>query len=310
MNFVYQISSAKIKRGFVTCFNVDPVFADIIKFKKSKGGGEFNIIYLLASFNKEAMSGEFYIEFDEYVWEHKLAQCFEKQGAGQVNVITFQNNDSNESATNALLRLHTNQGITYERGTCPDALARKLEVKLAEHAKSSKNKEFDEKTQAAVKQSMAEMEAKLGTVDTKLDMVGDKMETTKTAVAEVGTKIDTVQNGVCGIIPDYQRENEDLRKKLAHKTKECDRIEFQKTRDTRMINEKDVSIRGLQAQVKHLQEEKTALETVVAEHRRHITTIEYQNYTLVNQLNVSNIIADAKEIKDFIENELKRRRTD
>ena len=111
-------------------------------------------------------------------------------------------------------------------------------------------------------------------------------------------------------IPDYQKEIEGLKKKLVHKTKECDRIEFHKARDTRTINEKDVLIRGLQAQVKHLQEEKTVLETVVTEHKRHITTLEYQNHTLANQLNMSNAITDAKEIKDYLESEAKRRRVD
>jgi len=275
---------------------VNPIFAESFKYPKSKGGGEFTINYMAASLNKEAESGEFFFEFDEIVWEHKLAQCFEKLGAGQVSIVTFQHNDGNESASNALLRLHTSNGVLYERGTCPPALKDKLEAKLAEHAKKSESKEFDEKTNAALKQSLAD--------------IGVKVETTQTAVTKMDTKINDVQNGVCSIIPDYQKENDELKKKLVHKTKECDRIEFHKARDTRTINEKDVLIRGLQAQVKHLQEEKTVLETVVTEHKRHITTLEYQNHTLANQLNMSNAITDAKEIKDYLESEAKRRRVD
>eukprot|EP00291_Cryptomonas_curvata_P009507 CAMPEP_0172201560 /NCGR_PEP_ID=MMETSP1050-20130122/30080_1 /TAXON_ID=233186 /ORGANISM="Cryptomonas curvata, Strain CCAP979/52" /LENGTH=233 /DNA_ID=CAMNT_0012879245 /DNA_START=34 /DNA_END=732 /DNA_ORIENTATION=- len=138
--------SAKMSRFFVSCFNVT-----------IKGVGEFKIKYMETAFNKEAESGEFFLEFDEYVWEHKLIESFQSQGAGQVSTITFANNDGGDSAANALLRIRLNQektGISYSRGICPPALLAKVKSKQA--AVASTSKEFDEKTIAAIKQSLEE----------------------------------------------------------------------------------------------------------------------------------------------------------
>ena len=207
-------------RYFVSCFNVTPEFFTSFKFPKSKGGGLFNVKYMEAVFNREAESGEFFIEFDDYVWEHKLIKCFQAQGAGQVTTITFANNDGNDSASSALVRILLAQEKHggYARGTCPAALQAKTAAKRTEAKQklmSVSQQEFDEKTAAAIKLSLDHIE---------------------TGVQSQAVKLEGIHNGVCYIIPDYQKEISHLKEALAHKTKMCDRIEGQKGRLTMEIN--------------------------------------------------------------------------
>ena len=184
---------------------MDPEFASAFKFPKSKGGGFFTIKYLDAGFNKEAEMGEFFIEFFEKVKEHKLAQALEKAGAGQVTITTFANNDGNESASNALLRVWTVQkqtGYSYRSGDCQEALLTKTQARFAEsQKKQQETSEFDEKTVAAIKQSLAELGetnkqslAEIGAVSGKVDYVG--------------TKVNNIQQGVCEIISELKAKIE------------------------------------------------------------------------------------------------------
>ena len=111
-----------------------PEFAASFKFPKSNRLGEFNIKYMEAAFNKEAGSGEFFIEFEEKIWIHKLVECFQSQGAGQVMPLTFAHNDGGDSASNALMHVLNSQektNIKYTRGTCTPALLAKVQAKQA-----------------------------------------------------------------------------------------------------------------------------------------------------------------------------------
>ena len=104
---------------------MSPEFASAFKFPKSKGEGFFTIKYLDAGFDKEAKMGEFFVEFNAKVKEHKLAQALERAGAGQVTITTFANNDGNESASQALCRVwavSNKTGIRYTQGECNEAL--------------------------------------------------------------------------------------------------------------------------------------------------------------------------------------------
>jgi hypothetical protein len=248
---------------------VTPEFATNFKFAKSKGRGEFGIKYMEAGFNKEAESGEFFLEFEDYIWEHKLVESFQLQGAGQVNTITFAHNDGGDSASNALLRILASQektGITYSRGTCPPALLAKVQAKqaAARAAAVSTSKEFDEKTLAVIKQSLEDnkeamikvengMQSQVVKLDgiengmqsqvVKLDGIENgmqsqvvKLDGIENGMQSQVVKLDGIQDGVCNVIPDYQREIVKLREALAHKTKLCDRIEGQKGRLTMEIN--------------------------------------------------------------------------
>lgn len=120
--------TGKMSRFFVVCFNVDISFTEMFKFPKSRGHGDFTIRYMEAAFNPEAWSGEFFIEFNENVWEHKLIECFQNQGAGQVCTMTFPNNDGSDSASSALLRVRetaAKTGCQYTKGECSRVLREK-----------------------------------------------------------------------------------------------------------------------------------------------------------------------------------------
>jgi hypothetical protein len=155
---------------------------------KSKGCGEFTINYMDGSYNKEGEFGEFYLEFQEKVWEHKVAEQFKFMGAGQVSTITFQHNDGNESASDALLRvwlLGEKTGYHEDRGKCPEALMSKTRAKHEESKKAESKGEFDEKVQAALKASLDGIEGKV--VDMHVD-VKDVKDEMRNVVAELRTE--------------------------------------------------------------------------------------------------------------------------
>ena len=221
-------NSFKLTRAYVSCFNVDPQFAIGFKVPKTRVDGEFKVKFMHAAFNKEAFSGEFFIEFEEQLWFNTLLQAFEDQGAGDVYIGTFKHNDGNDSAANALLRVWELAEKTEKftiRGKCSDALMAKARAKQAEAKNKKKESEFDEKTQAAIKASMESMEGKIDHVDVKIDLVGGQLT--------------NVENGMCKTIPYYQAELEKFKAALAHKTLECDRLEKKVADTTRIKNQLD-----------------------------------------------------------------------
>ena len=230
-----------MSRFFVSCFNVSPEFASTFKFKKSKGQGEFGVKYMLAAFAKEEGTGDFFFEFDEYVWEHKLVESFQSQGAGQVTTITFANNDGGESAANALVSVMASQkkhGDGYTRGTCPEKLYKKAQDKMEAANKQEQlgAKEFDEKTSAAIKFSLEAHAVKLEAIEDGVQAHAVKLEAIEGGVQAQTMDLVDIKQGVCNVIPDYQVEIKQLKEALAHKTKLCDRIEGQKGRLTMEIN--------------------------------------------------------------------------
>jgi len=238
----------KIARFSVFCFNVTPEFATGYKFPKSNGKGDFSIKYMEAVFNKEAGSGEFFLDFEEFVWEHKLVESFQSHGAGQVTVVTFAHNDGGESASNALLRIMTLQEkhTPFSRGTCPPALLAKVQAKRAEASRQQQasSQEFDEKTAAAIKQSLEAQELQLEKINTGVQ-------------SQAGELVD-IKHGVCNVIPDYQNEIKTLKDALVHKTAVCDTVEGKLGHKTRLINQQDAYIAKLEEDAKVFISEKQA----------------------------------------------------
>jgi hypothetical protein len=251
-------------RCFVSCFNITPEFFNGFVFPKSKGGGVFGIKYMEAVFNKEAESGEIFIEFDEYVWEHKLIECFEAQGAGQVTTITFAHNDGGDSAANALVRILLAQEKHggYSRGACPAALHAKTMAKRTEakqKLQTVSRQEFDEKTAAAIKLSLDHIE---------------------TGVQSQAVKLEGIHNGVCYVIPDYQNEIAKLKDTLTKKTAACDTIEGRLAYKTRVVNQQDKYIAELEEDRRVLVEQK---QTLIQEK----INLFNENTTLKEQLDLS-----------------------
>ena len=308
---IWQTTDVRLNRCYILCYNVDPVFTHNFNLPKAKVGGEFTIKFMDSAFDKEKDLAEFFLEFKEAVVEKKVAEQFVAMGATSVILTTFEHNDGNESAANALLRvwdLAEKTGIQETRGECSNSLKFKTLSKQAERKETMSNKELDEKTQIALKTSLDDLNGKVVEVR---EEVGEVLDDVK----NIGGKVDAMQHCVVTIIPDYQKENQSLKLQLVHKTKECDRIEGQKAHQTRIINMQNGKIDSLESRVKIL-EEKEAIwnreraafaesEAVWKEEK----TIFMQS--LKNREETSKAISDAKEIVNIVESEraAKRART-
>ena len=286
---LFQTNSVRLTRCFVACFNITPEFFNEFVFPKSKGGGVFGIKYMEAVFNKEAESGEIFLEFDEKVWEHKLIECFEAQGAGQVTTITFAHNDSDESAANALVRILLAQEKYggYSRGSCSAPLYKTAMTKRTEAKRKLQTisqQEFDEKTAAAIRLSLGNIEQ---------------------GVQSQAVKLEGIEQGVCHVIPDYQNEIAKLKDALVKKTAACDTIEGKLAYKTRVINQQGKYIDRLDEDQKLLVQQNQAL---VSENMRMKEQLELSQH-LKQTLEKSQHLADILSSTLADERAAKRART-
>jgi hypothetical protein len=265
---LFQERYAKVNRYYINCFNVDPAFAEGFKFPKSKGKGVLPFGYMECAFNKVDEWGEMFIEFEDYVWEHKLEACLIKAGAASVTIQTFAHNDKGKSAVDSLVRIHNQcdkKGWNpVTRGTCPPALQAKVLEKQA--AEKTNTQEFDAKTREAERLSIL------------------LNQDTNAKVTSVGTNVEQIKDGVCTVIPDYQRKIEELERVVTHKTKECDRIERLKGVDTHTIN---------------------VLEAEAEEHKKELAEVKEENLrlkeTIINLKEQFNLCASVSKMERMME---------
>ena len=236
------MDETKAFRFYITCFNVDDEFMKELSIKKARNAGKFTINYVHAALNREAYSAEIFIEFQEALRVCTLAAQLEEQGACQVNIMTFKHNDNNESASNALLRVWTTAEKTGHEYTCgipsKDLWGKAKTKQDAEKQQKSDNEKNEAKLNEGVRQSLAAMGDRVADVGGKVEHIDKKVDTME-------VKIDNVQQGMCTIIPDYQKLLKETNEKLTHKTKEVDRIEYRMGLMTREINKRDELIAGL-----------------------------------------------------------------
>jgi len=266
----WQEKSARSTRFFVSCFNVIPEFFTSFQFPKSRGGDLFSVKYMEAVFNKEAESGEFFVEFVEPVYENKLIECFESQGACQVTTITF-GKDGGDSAANALVRILLAQEKHggCSRGTCSTTLYGNVMAKRTEAKRKLQTvsqQEFDEKTAAAIRFSLGNIEtgvqsqaAKLDDIETGVQSQAVKLDGIETGVQSQAAKLEGIEQGVCHVIPDYQNENAKLKDALAKKTAACDTIEGKLAYKTRLVNQQGKYIDKLDDEQQILKQQNQAL---------------------------------------------------
>jgi len=277
----FQEKIPKSTRYFISCFNVTPEFFTSFQFPKSRGGDLFSVKYMEAVFNREAESGEFFIEFVEPVLENKLIECFEAQGAGQVTTITFAN-DGSDSAASALVRILLAQEKHggCSRGTCPatlykNAMAKRTEAK--QKLQTVSQQEFDEKTAAAIRLSLGNIE---------------------TGVQSQAAKLEGIEQGVCHVIPDYQNENAKLKDALAKKTAACDTIEGKLAYKTRLVNQLEVFVVKLEEeQVQHVKDahvwthEKVFMQSQITALQEQLELSQYLKQTLEKSQHLADILS-------------------
>ena len=278
----------------MSCFNVDPEFALALKFPKSRGGGEFEVVYMESAFDKEAGCGEFYLEFGEYIWEYKLVERFEAEGACQVNAVTFGNNDGHESASNALLRVLKTQektGLLFTKGVRPAGLAKKVQEKLDNAKKELMSvTEWDEKTKTFVTGKLESIENNVQGQAIKLEKIENDVQSQSADVVDIkeGVKsqaeeLVNIRNGVCVVIPDYQRDNAVLREALVKKTAACDSMEGRLARQT-LINKRQMGeIAKLKTDMQVMELEKQAW-------LREKSEVLRENATLKEQLDLTGLL--------------------
>ena len=170
-----------------------------------------------SAFDKEAGCGEFYLEFGEYIWEYKLVERFEAEGACQVNAVTFGNNDGHESASNALLRVLKTQektGLLFTKGVRPAGLAKKVQEKLDNAKKELMSvTEWDEKTKTFVTGKLESIENNVQGQAIKLEKIENDVQSQVVKIEGVQSEVTKIGTYVSDRIPDFE-------KRLASETKQ------------------------------------------------------------------------------------------
>jgi hypothetical protein len=224
--------------------------------------GEYGIKYMEAAFNREAGSGDFFIEFDEDVWSHKLVKSFESQGGSQVMSSSFFKNDD-ESASNALLYIFYCQNhskIKYSRGICSPALL--ATVKAKHDAKRN--------SQASVEQSNPTPRA-----------ICDADVTTANICTQPQVKSESIQYDVSNVISEYQIEIERLKSGMTYKTALCTELQEQKAYQTNK-----------------LAMEITQLKQKVSNHAKEKADWIIERSLLLEQVDLCNAIKQAKQMTE------------
>ena len=254
-------------------YNVDPVFAASFKHPKTRATEFFSIKFMDAAFDRASFSGDFYISYEERVHEHKIVEAFENAGAGSVYIQTFDNDDNNESASAALLRVwdtaaKNNPEDRFTKGECNVALRKKTEEKQKRNKEEKElAAEFNGKTKVAQQLSLAEISSKMDVVDDKVAVIQSGVGEVKSGVGEVKVGVGEVKTGVDNVLVKMEEMKEhvnehsnkrsrteekcvktmqELEAMLEHKTKEVDRIEHKMGDQTKEINAQKALIADLQ----------------------------------------------------------------
>ena len=216
----------QVKRCYIMAFNVTPILFERLSFPKARGRGEFKQKFIFAGLSSDTESAECFIEFHEQIRAYQITDRLTDLGAKQVSLITFNNMDADESASDALARilsLGSEAAVSFiTRGECSAGLFEKARSKAQQIDNQKKQEEFNEKTQLALRMS-------LEGIDGKVDTIADN--------------VDQVKIGVCDTIADLRIEIARLHGvigtgalKLAYVQKERDRLENKVGRQTCYFN--------------------------------------------------------------------------
>jgi hypothetical protein len=134
------------------------------------------------------------LDFESDVWSNKIEEYLSSQGLACITIITFDHNDGNQSAAAALARVwKAAKGPGFElvtRGECnANLLDKAKKITQADEVNKRKEPTFDEKTQEAIKLSLADQGEKLVEIKENLTTLQQGMEE-KVATKEDLVKID------------------------------------------------------------------------------------------------------------------------
>jgi hypothetical protein len=278
-------------------FEIDPDLLSRFIFKFPRGG-EMKPSCIHAGCDKETSAAEVYMEFPDAVRDHLLIEQLEEHGAWQVMTVTFKNDDEASDALARVLHFIDKTGVEYTYGKVKDTLMQKATSKHeANKWKASIEDEFNEKTAKVLIKSMED-------VDLKVDELKQGVcVQIPEQLGGIGTSVVKMEQSICTVIPDYQRENEELKNKLVHKTKEVDRIEYNMGLMTRKNNLMIAEVEGAKEAVK-------VMEVKVADRDNTIQLQQDIIKSLREQIDQLKVMDNARWIMEHTDRELKRPRMD
>ena len=150
-------------------YNANQDTLEGFSMQKARGAGPVSVLFTAYAFNESTGAAEGYMEFQEQIWNNNLIDRFEELGFTSVDIVTFQNNDGNQSAASAfhhVVKVSASPGFKL---ICTGEINPKVSAKAKEIQEKEKagvsTSEFDVKTQAAIKQSLAEISEAMVTKD-------------------------------------------------------------------------------------------------------------------------------------------------
>jgi hypothetical protein len=189
-------------------YNVHEDDIGAFSLQKARGAGQVPVVFTQYALNENTGTVEGFMEFQEQVWSQQIQAQWEQLGAASVTVLTFQNNDGNHSAASALNRvtkLARNDGFRLIQAGCcnPKLLAKANELAEKEQAKLTAP-EFDEKTQAVIKQSLAVAERISESMVTKKELQ-DFGESSQKSSEELLCHVDEIKEKIAKDYEDHFR---------------------------------------------------------------------------------------------------------
>jgi hypothetical protein len=177
-------------------------------FQKIRAYGDVPVLFSHYALNENTGTVEGFMEFQEPVWSHHIQAQWEQLGAASVTVLTFQHNDGNQSAASALNRvtkLACSPGFRLVQSGCcnPKLLAKANELAEKDQAKLTAP-EFDEKTQAVIKQSLAVAERISESMVTKKELQ-DFGESSQKSSEELLCHVDEIKEKIAKDYEDHFR---------------------------------------------------------------------------------------------------------
>ena len=230
-------------------FNIGEDELKQFKLLKARNAGVFDIRYMAAAIDPIARSVDVFIEFSEQVYLKTLHAYLHELGLGSlhINACASSGNNHEEYAASALAGVWiaarvkesqegssaSNTPKLYEVGTCTPSLHARASAQLAAYEEDEE--EFDEKKDAALKRSIADLHTEVTSHGTTLRSVDTHIAKLTFAEAEIKR----------------------LTAALVHSKLLCDRVEYDKGKCTKEIRRLTELMDTLQAVADNATDETT-----------------------------------------------------
>ena len=206
-NLYLQDSVVRMKRCYVAMFNAGQNLVENLTATQ----------FLRLAYNEGTGAAEGFMEFSEQVRTNNVKDILAELGACSISVVTFQNNDGNQSAAVALNRVRSiakSDGFAeVVRGECNVKLLKKAdELAEAEVSAAEMECEFAEKTQAALQLSIKEQGERIDEQGERIAEQGERIGEQGERIAEQDERFERtttqIQTGVCHLTGMAEKMND------------------------------------------------------------------------------------------------------